>query len=218
MKTNKKRSTAAEEPEHDTKPEGVSKRAKKAKVEDQNKKDLGGRKETRGVMITAESGGSLKEEEKPKPSRSRATKKPAAEETGKDGKGKRAGQMVEKKTEKKKGKMEEEEEEDQAKDGAEGQAGAEGPAGEGKVSKKKEKREGEGAPKPKKPAASFARRPCPKNNEWSKQRWQSLRDSFELKVKPHLIHYSKHEVRCLKNVFLQGCPNIINCPTPGRIS
>ena len=144
-------------------------------------------------MINAESGGSLEDEEKPKPSRSRATKKPAAKETCKDKKGKPAGETAEKKT-KKKNKMAEEEEEagDKAEDGAKDPA-----KGKGKVSKKEEgKAKGERAPKPKQPAASFARRPCPSNNEWSKQRWHSLREAFELKVKPHLKHYSKHEVRC----------------------
>ena len=191
--TEKKRSTRVEENQHDAKPEGVSKRAKKA-TEDQNRKDMAGRKETKGVMINAESGGSLEDEEKPKPSGSRRTTKPAAKETCKDKKGKPAGETAEKKT-KKKNKMAEEEEEeagDKAEDGAKDPA-----KGKGKVSKKEEgKAKGERAPKPKQPAASFARRPCPSNNEWSKQRWHSLREAFELKVKPHLKHYSKHEVRC----------------------
>ena len=147
-------------------------------------------------MIHAESGRSPEDEEKPKPSRSRVvTKKPAAAKSGKDKEGKPAGETAEKNTQKKKTKAKEKEEaEDNAEDKAEDEA--EGPE-EGKVGKKREtKAKGEGAQKPKQPAASFARRPCPSNNEWSKQRWQSLRDAFELKVKPHLKHYSKHEVRC----------------------
>lgn len=56
----------------------------------------------------------------------------------------------------------------------------------------------EGKPKKRKagsekiPAATFARRVCPKSS-YGKCKWEALKNAFSDIVKPHLTHYSAHE-------------------------
>ena len=42
------------------------------------------------------------------------------------------------------------------------------------------------------PAATFARRNCPKTS-YGKCKWEALKNSFNAVIKPHLTHYSAHE-------------------------